>query len=153
VAEAVHGGQPSLYQYFDSRTAVYDALFERGMQTHAAVIAAAVDASAPGWAAVRAAWRETLRFASEQPALAQLLFNRAVPGFVPSAPAYAPSLRSAVLMHAAMTAAVDRGELHPSAATDMYAAYFSPARPPGWTPWLAGQPEDGPAEDGGAGCR
>jgi AcrR family transcriptional regulator len=175
VARRVGLRQPSLYQYFDSRTAVYDALFERGMQTHAAVIATAIDASAPGWAAVRAACRETLRFASEQPALAQLLFNRVVPGFVPSGPAYAPSLRSAVLMHAAMTAAVERGELHPSAATehgvamllavvagfgsqhhanepgttfaesplialldpalDMYAAYFSPARPPGWTPW------------------
>jgi len=124
---------------------------------------------------VRAASRETLRFASEQPALAQLLFNRVVPGFVPSERAYAPSVRGVELIRAAMTAAVERGELHPAAATerglalllaliagfgsqhhanepdtpfaesplialldpalDMYAAYFSPARPAGWTPW------------------
>ena len=175
VARRVGLRQPSLYQYFDSRTAVYDALFERGMHTHSGLIADAIAGSPAGWAAVRAASRETLRFASEQPALAQLLFNRVVPGFVPSERAYAPSVRGVELIRAAMTAAVERGELHPAAATerglalllaliagfgsqhhanepdtpfaesplialldpalDMYAAYFSPARPAGWTPW------------------
>jgi hypothetical protein len=44
-------------------------------------------------------------------------------------------------------------------ALDMYAAYFSPARPPGWTPWSDGpvvrraRGETGPWLDGGAGCR
>jgi AcrR family transcriptional regulator len=175
VARRVGLRQPSLYQYFDSRTAVYDALFERGMHTHSGLIAAVIDGSPPGWAAVRAACRETLRFASEQPALAQLLFNRVVPGFVPSDRAYAPSVRGVELIRAAMTAAVEGGELHLAAATepgialllaliagfgsqhnanepdtafaespliavldpalDMYAAYFSPARPASWTPW------------------
>lgn len=175
VARRVGLRQPSLYQYFASRTAVYDALFERGMHTHTALIAAAIDGSPEGWAAVRAASREVLQFASEQPALAQLLFNRVVPGFVPSERAYAPSVRGVELIRAAMAAAVELGELHPAAATergialllaliagfgsqhnanepdtafaesplialldpalDMYAAYFSSARPAGWTPW------------------
>ena len=187
VARRVGLRQPSLYQYFDSRTAVYDALFERGMHIHSGLVAAAIEGSPGGWPAVRAASRQTLRFASEQPALAQLLFNRVVPGFVPTAHAYAPSVRAAELMRAAMVVAVERGELHPAAATesgmamllaviagfgsqhnanepdtpfaesalialidpalDMYAAYFSPARPAGWNPSTPQSP------DGGAGCR
>jgi AcrR family transcriptional regulator len=118
VARRVGLRQPSLYQYFDSRTAVYDALFERGMHTHSGLIADVIAGSPAGWAAVRAASRETLRFASEQPALAQLLFNRVVPGFVPSERAYAPSLRGVELIRTAMAAAVERGELHPAAATE-----------------------------------
>jgi AcrR family transcriptional regulator len=117
VARRVGLRQPSLYQYFDSRTAVYDALFERGMRTHRDLFAGALAEAPPGWRAVRAAVRATVRFATNQPVLAQLLFTPAVPGFVPSQQAYAPSLDTARLMHTAITAAVERGELHPAAAS------------------------------------
>lgn len=178
VARRVGLRQSSLYQYFDSRTAVYDALFERGMDAHYRVLAAAIGGHGAGWPAVRLAMRETLRFAADQPVLAQLLFTRAVPGFTPSDRAYAPSLRGYELVHTAMAAAAERAELHPAAASpdgialllalvagiasqhtanepgtgfagsrlitllepalDMYAAYFSPDRPPAWTPWPGG---------------
>ena len=118
VARRVGLRQPSLYQYFDSRTAVYDALFERGMHAHSELLAAAISGQPGGWASVRAAARETLRFAAEQPVLAALLFTRVVPGFVPSDRAYAPSLRATELMRAAMAAAAERGELHPAAASE-----------------------------------
>jgi AcrR family transcriptional regulator len=174
VARRVGLRQPSLYQYFDSRAAVYDALFERGMHAHCELVAAALNGRGGGWAAVRTALRETLRFSAEQPVLAQLLFARTVPGFVPSDRAYAPSLCVAELIHAAVTAAAERGELQPAAASDsgialllalaaglgvqhsanepgtkftesrllalldpaldMYAAYFTPSSPAGWTP-------------------
>jgi hypothetical protein len=45
------------------------------------------------------------------------MFTRAVPGFTPCERAYAPSLRVAELMQAAMTAAVEHGQLHPAAAS------------------------------------
>jgi AcrR family transcriptional regulator len=181
VARRVGLRQPSLYQYFDSRTAVYDALFERGMRAHFEILAAALTGQAEGWAAVRVAMRETLRFAAGQPVLAQLLFTRAVPGFTPSDRAYAPSLRGQDLVRTAMAAAVERAELHPAAASqdgialllalvagigsqqsandpaagfgegrlialldpalEMYAAYFSPARPAAWTPWSSAESE------------
>jgi AcrR family transcriptional regulator len=122
VARRVGLRQPSLYQYFDSRYAVYDALFERGMQAHHDILAAAIDRAGDGWAGVRAAARETLRFATDEPVLAQLLFTPAVPGFVPSEQAYAPSLRASALMSEAIAAAVTRGELHPAAASENGAA-------------------------------
>jgi AcrR family transcriptional regulator len=118
VARRVGLRQPSLYQYFDSRNAVYDALFERGMRIHANLFAAAIDRHGAGWAAVRAACWETVRFAAEQPELAELMSTRAVPGFTPSERAYAPSLRVADLMQAAMAAAAENGELHPAATSE-----------------------------------
>src|SRR5262245_11788333 len=61
VARRVGLRQPSLYQYFDSRTAVYDALFERGMRAHHGILTAALADKSGGWAAVRLAMRDTLR--------------------------------------------------------------------------------------------
>src|ERR1700744_6177428 len=49
VARRVGLRQPSLYQYFDSRTSVYDALFERGARTHHDLLAAAVGVGGEGW--------------------------------------------------------------------------------------------------------
>jgi AcrR family transcriptional regulator len=118
VARRVGLRQPSLYQYFDSRTAVYDALFERGWRAHYEILAAAINGHGGGWAAVRLAMRETLRLAEAQPVLAQLLVTRVVPGFVPSDRAYAPSLRALDLVRTAMAAAAERAELHPAAASD-----------------------------------
>jgi AcrR family transcriptional regulator len=118
VARRVGLRQPSLYQYFASRTAVYDALFERGMRTHYGVLAAAIGSGEDGWTAVRAAMRQTLRFAANQPVLAQLLFTQAVPGFVPSQEAYAPSVRGYELVRTAMAVAIEHGQLHPAAASE-----------------------------------
>jgi AcrR family transcriptional regulator len=124
VARRVGLRQPSLYQYFDSRTAVYDALFERGMQTHHDLLAAAIDTADPGWPAARAAAGATLRLATDQPVLSQLLFTPAVPGFVPSERAYAPSLRAYDLVRAALGNAVAQRHLHPAALTDNGTALF-----------------------------
>ncbi|GAA2760079.1 TetR/AcrR family transcriptional regulator [Actinopolymorpha rutila] len=124
VARRVGLRQPSLYQYFDSRTAVYDALFERGMRTHHDLLAAAIGAADEGWPGVRAAAWATLRFTVDQPVLTQLLFTPAVPGFTPSEQAYAPSLRANELLHGAITSAVRHHHLHPTAATDRGMALF-----------------------------
>jgi AcrR family transcriptional regulator len=115
VARLVGLRQPSVYQYFASRAEVYDALFELGMQAHHDAVAAAISSAVPGWSAVRAAMAATLRFAREQPVLAQFLFTRSVPGFVPSEHAYAPSVRQYELIEAVVETAVARRELHPAA--------------------------------------
>jgi AcrR family transcriptional regulator len=118
VARRVGLRQPSLYQYFSSRTAVYDALFERGMREHLDAVGAAIDGEPAGWPAVAAALTAALRFAADRPVLAQFLFTGAVPGFTPSEQAYAPSLRQYELIRAEVAAAVAAGELHPAAASE-----------------------------------
>ena len=50
VARRVGLRQPSLYQYFDSRTAVYDALFERGWRASYQILAAAINGHGGGCA-------------------------------------------------------------------------------------------------------
>jgi AcrR family transcriptional regulator len=124
VARRVGLRQPSLYQYFDSRAAVYDALFERGMGHHLDVVRRAVAENPPGLAALRAIAVGTVRFAVDHPALSQLLFAPAVPGFEPSEDAYRPSLEVQALTTAAVESAVARRELHPAAATERGMALF-----------------------------
>ena len=45
---------PSLYKYFPSLMAIYDALFERGQQAHLAAMRSAMHDAAPGLAALNA---------------------------------------------------------------------------------------------------
>jgi AcrR family transcriptional regulator len=75
--------QPSLYKYFPSLHAVYDALFARGIERSGAAVQSAVAAEPRGLASIRAASRALVRWAVENPALAQLLYWRPVPVSLP----------------------------------------------------------------------
>ena len=108
--------QPSLYKYFPSLHAVYDALFARGVAGTAGAIQAAVAEGPRGVVTIRAAGRALVRWAVENPALAQLLYWRPVPGFAPTAATFAPSVALMDQLRAAFAAAVRAGELHPTAA-------------------------------------
>jgi AcrR family transcriptional regulator len=109
--------QPSLYKYCPSLHAVYDALFARGVAGSGGAVRAAVAEGPRGVEAIRAAGRALVRWAVENPALAQLLFWRPVPGFAPTAATFAPSVALMDQLRAAFAAAVQAGELHPSAAS------------------------------------
>jgi AcrR family transcriptional regulator len=82
---------PSLYEYFVSKHAIYDAMFAQGYRQFAAVMAE-VD-SLSGEAGLRAAARQSLAFMVEEPARYQLLFHRTIPGFTPSPQSYAESVQ------------------------------------------------------------
>jgi AcrR family transcriptional regulator len=62
--------QPSLYKYFPSLHAVYDALFARGLQRSHAMVRAAAEPQQTGVARIRAGGRAWVRWAVENPALA-----------------------------------------------------------------------------------
>jgi AcrR family transcriptional regulator len=109
--------QPSLYKYFPSLHAVYDALFAQGLERSGAAVQAAVAQEPRGVASIRAAGRALVRWAVENPALAQLLYWRPVPGFAPSAATFAASVRQMDQLRAAFAAAVRAGVLRPDAAS------------------------------------
>jgi AcrR family transcriptional regulator len=109
--------QPSLYKYFPSLHAVYDALFARGVAGSAAAARAAVAEGPRGVVTIRAAGRALVRWAVENPALAQLLYWRPVPGFAPTAATFAPSVRLMDQLRAAFATAVQAGVLCPDAAS------------------------------------
>ena len=94
VAESVGMRAPSLYVYFDSKNALYDAMFADGYRTLMARIAATSTEGAPAEVLRRAA-NLSFDFSVEDPARHQLLFLRTIPGFTPSAESY--TLAQAVL--------------------------------------------------------
>src|SRR3954468_672774 len=93
VAEAVGMRAPSLYVYFDSKHALYDAMFADGnAELLRRVEAAAADGEAralPAAEVLRTAARLYFEFSVEDPARYELLFLRTIPGFEPSATSYA----------------------------------------------------------------
>jgi AcrR family transcriptional regulator len=109
---------PSLYKYFPSLMAVYDALFLRGQLRHLAVMRQAMADAQPGLDALTSALEASGRWALANQAVAQLLFWRPVPSFEPSAEAFAPSVEMVALERAAMAGAVAFGELGPDADSD-----------------------------------
>src|SRR5215213_7543217 len=82
---------PSLYKYFPSRHAMYDALFARGLADQLAAVRTAVGDLPRGVPRIRAGGAAVVRWAIANPALAQLLHWRPVPGFEPSPEAFAVS--------------------------------------------------------------
>jgi AcrR family transcriptional regulator len=108
---------PSLYKYFPSKLALYDALFQRGARQALAVFLAAAAQAEPGWAALTAGLEAVMRLGLAQQVIAQLLNWRPVPGFEPSAEAFAPSIELVAEVGRLLAAAAGRGELHPDAAS------------------------------------
>jgi AcrR family transcriptional regulator len=102
---------PSLYKYFPSITAVYDALFERGMVALATVMGAGAAESAPGLPALSAALEAAGRFILDRPALGQLLFWRPIPTFNASEKAMAASRDMLELQREMLRDAVAAGQL------------------------------------------
>ncbi len=116
---------PSLYKYFPSKLALYDELFRRGAGEVLAVFRAAAGRAEPGWAALTAGIEAMMRLGLDNQVVAQLLTWRPVPGFEPSAEAYAPSIELVEEVRRLLQVAVDRGELHSDAASDEGAALLS----------------------------
>jgi len=106
---------PSLYKYFPSRHALYDALFARGLAGQQAALHAAVESVPRGVPRIRASATAAVRWAVEHAALAQLLFWRPVPGFEPSPAAFAPSAADMADVRAEFAEAVRLGQLAPAA--------------------------------------
>jgi AcrR family transcriptional regulator len=94
LAESVGMRAPSLYTHFESKNAIYDAMFGQAWSDYEQV-ALAEFAELPQ--APRAALRRSARlffdFAVANPARHQLMNQRTIPGFEPSPESYAPSVR------------------------------------------------------------
>jgi AcrR family transcriptional regulator len=80
--------QPSLYEYFDSKHALYDAMFADGNQQLLDRLDQLTYRRDPR-AGLKQCVGAFVAFGLEDPARYELLFQRHVPGFVPSAESYA----------------------------------------------------------------
>ncbi len=106
---------PSLYKYFPSLGAVYDALFERAASQNLEVLREGMTRGEPGLDSLTTGLEASGRWVLENQALAQLLFWRPVPNFEPSPAAFAPSQETAGIQQQAIADAVAAGQLGPDA--------------------------------------
>jgi|SRR5439155_201850 len=87
LAREVGVRQPSLYVYFDSKHALYDAMFADGNRQLIARLDA-LDLPTDPRAAVKTFMQAFVSFAVEDPERSTLLFQRPIPGFEPSPASY-----------------------------------------------------------------
>ncbi|HXF64656.1 MAG TPA: TetR/AcrR family transcriptional regulator [Caldilineaceae bacterium] len=83
---------PSLYNYFDSKNAIYDELFRRGFLEFGRRMEERPCQDAPLRENLQSVMKTYMRFAQENPDLYQLMFQRPVPDFAPSEASMAVSL-------------------------------------------------------------
>jgi AcrR family transcriptional regulator len=95
----------SLYGYFSSKHAIYDAMFGEANREMVARwrAAAAVGSQEPG-AVLRRRTAAFLQFCVEDPVRHQLLYQRTIPGFEPSPESYAPAVEGLQDLHARLRA-------------------------------------------------
>jgi AcrR family transcriptional regulator len=106
---------PSLYKYFPSLMAIYDAVFLEGQRENLEVMRRAMEQGAPGLQGLTAGLEASGRWALANRAVAELLFWRPVPSFHPSPEAFAVSVEMVELQRRALADAVANGELGPGA--------------------------------------
>ena len=84
---------PTVYAYFDSKDGIYDAMFGRAATEFADWIAKPLEATEPKAVLVEKAER-FVQFCTDDVTRYQLLFQRTIPGFEPSAESYEPAVRA-----------------------------------------------------------
>ena len=106
---------PSLYKYFPSLMAIYDALFLEGQRENLEVLREGMRRGEPGLHALTEGLEACGQWGLDNRALAELLFWRPVPSFTPSPEAFAVSMEMVELQRVALADAVAKGELGPGA--------------------------------------
>ncbi|HEV2108782.1 MAG TPA: TetR/AcrR family transcriptional regulator [Thermomicrobiales bacterium] len=126
VARRVGVRAPSLYEYFPSKAALYDALFALGVRLHLERVEHLLDGPVLDWEGLRAAIEGYMGFAHEYPELWKLVYERPVPGFVPSEESMAASRQFLERSVEAMRPAIEKGTfapgVSPEQATDLFIA-------------------------------
>lgn len=101
VAARVGMQAPSLYTHFDSKNAIYDAMFAAAWTEFFEVRTAIVLPAAPR-AALRTIAGTFVDFAVADPTRYELMNRRTIPGFEPSPEAYRPAVASLETLRAAL---------------------------------------------------
>ena len=84
---------PTVYAYFESKNAIYDAMFGQAAAEFADTMAEPSECETPR-DLLTVAVRRFFQFCTSDSARYQLLFQRTLPGFEPSPQSYAPAVRA-----------------------------------------------------------
>lgn len=116
---------PSLYEYFDGKMALYDALFRLGVRIWAERVEdLSLREYASPWELLRAIAEAYVDFGDEYPEMYKMIHERHVPGFEPSPEALTESVRLTELGVQALKPWIDSGalvtDLSPEEAFDLF---------------------------------
>lgn len=109
IARRVGMRAPSLYNYFPSKLAIYEALFAMGMKMYRERLEAGINQYGATWEGVQHMMEGYFAFAQENPDLYQLIFERPVPGFVPSSDGISESVKLLESGHRSVSEAITSG--------------------------------------------
>jgi AcrR family transcriptional regulator len=105
IAQRVGMRAPSLYSHFESKNAIYDAMFATAWTECLAVMTAAAGSPATSpRAAMRQVARAFFDFSASDLSRYQLMNQRTIFGFEPSAESYAPAVATLEVLRAALAA-------------------------------------------------
>jgi AcrR family transcriptional regulator len=93
VARAVGMRPPSVYSYFDSKAAIYDAMFAEGNEAFLEHMRSLPQHDDPR-TTLRCAAKAYMDFSMQDTSRAQLLFHRTIPDFEPSTQSYAMAVEA-----------------------------------------------------------
>ena len=102
---------PTIYAYFDSKNAIYDAMFGQAASEFLAWMTATTDSDDPRQT-LRASVRRFFDFCTADVARYQLLFQRTLPGFEPTAGSYGPAVEALGTLRGRLVAAGFSEEWH-----------------------------------------
>lgn len=126
VARRVGMRAPSLYTYFPSKTAIYEALFVMGIREFRIRLERIFEQHGYSWESLHASFVNREEFACEYPEFHQLVFERPVPGFVPSEEGIQEGLKLIEMSNRAMRGMIEAGlitpTISPEAATNLVIA-------------------------------
>ena len=103
VARQVGMQAPSLYSYFDSKNAIFDAMFAQGAQAFIEHQQRAVMSGDP-LHNLQTHMRSFVQFCTDDAARYQLLFQRTIPGFEPSPESFAIAIEGLALVRGRLAA-------------------------------------------------
>ena len=118
VARRVGVKTPSLYEYFPGKAALYDELFQLGLRLYAEHTDRALAGARDGRERLCLGIESYMSFAQQYPELWALVFERPVPGFVPSERSMAESRERLAVATRFMEEAIQLGELTPGVRPD-----------------------------------
>lgn len=111
VADRVGMRAPSLYSHFDSKHAIYDAMYGEAWSAYEQAVRPGRDTLTDDMrAAAQQITRTFFDFAVADPVRYQLMNQRVIPGFEPSAESYAPAVR---VLEESYAIAAERGVTDP----------------------------------------
>jgi AcrR family transcriptional regulator len=118
VARRVGVKPPSLYEYFPGKAALYDALFRLGLRLYTEHNDRVREAAPHGWERLRVEIETYMSFAQHYPELWTLVFERPVPGFVPSEQSMEESRALLAVASRFMEEAMEKGEIVPDVSVE-----------------------------------